>query len=118
VTRRATLRLLDIKERIVGIRALLADQSIEQLRADPFRLAAFERYLEIISEASRYVPDAWKMESETGVPWQKVAGLGNVLRHVYQNANLDVLWSIYENDLDPLEASIDAMIALHPDMGD
>jgi uncharacterized protein with HEPN domain len=42
-----------------------------------------------------------------------VANLGNVLRHAYEQVNVDVLWSIYTDDLDPLEAAIDAILAAH-----
>ena len=40
-------------------------------------------------------------------------GLGNLLRHVYHHASVPILWAIYTNDLDPLEAAIDAMLAAH-----
>jgi hypothetical protein len=41
-----------------------------------------QRGIEIISEASRGIPDAAKsLRSE--VPWKKIAGIGNVLRHDY-----------------------------------
>jgi uncharacterized protein with HEPN domain len=38
--------------------------------------------IEIIPEASRRLPDAWKTR-HAAVPWRKVAGIGNVLRHDY-----------------------------------
>jgi uncharacterized protein with HEPN domain len=40
---------------------------------------ALERAIEIISEASRRIPDDLKDEAPE-VPWKKVAGIGNVLR--------------------------------------
>jgi uncharacterized protein with HEPN domain len=47
------------------------------------------------------------------IPWRQVADLGNFLRHGYDKVNLDVLWSIYENDLDVLEHAIDTLLERH-----
>jgi uncharacterized protein with HEPN domain len=75
--------------------------------------AAFERFLEIISEASRHIPDDWKAQFGPDVPWREVATLGNVLRHIYQRVELTSLWRIYSKDLATLEAAVDAMLARH-----
>jgi uncharacterized protein with HEPN domain len=50
-----------------------------------------ERGIEIISEASR------KRRPE--IPWPKVAGIGNVLRHGYDHVAPDVLWKLARDDL-------------------
>ncbi len=74
-----------------------------------------ERFIEIISEASRHIPAEWKSLHGADVPWVKVANIGNVIRHAYDHVEVSRLWAIYENDLDPLEAAIDAMIASYRD---
>ena len=38
-----------------------------------------------------------------GIPWPKVAGIGNVLRHDYEHVAHDVLWHVVRDDLPPLE---------------
>jgi uncharacterized protein with HEPN domain len=38
-----------------------------------------------------------------GIPWPKVAGIGNVLRHDYEQVAYDVLWHVVHDDLAPLE---------------
>jgi uncharacterized protein with HEPN domain len=73
----------------------------------------FERFLEIPSEASWSIPDEWKQEFGPSIPWRQVADLGNVLRHAYHRTDLLLLWSVYENDLGPLETAIDAILAAH-----
>ncbi len=75
--------------------------------------AAFERFLEIISEASRHIPDEWKLQFGSQVPWRQIAGLGNILRHAYEQASFETLWLIYQNDLEPLSVAVDAMLAAH-----
>ncbi len=105
----ALWRLEHIRGAISDIRNLLANRKIDDLGADKNARAAFERYLEVISEASRYIPDAWKLE-HPHVPWRQVQDLGNVIRHIYHRVEVERLWTIYEDDLDPLEAAIEAMI--------
>lgn len=109
---RAVWRLRDVKRSIVEIRALLDGKSFEQVQAESATRAAFERFLEILSEASRHIPDNWKREY-AAIPWRQVADLGNHLRHAYHRSDAEALWSIYEDDLDPLEAAIDAMLITH-----
>lgn len=92
---------------------MLSGKSFEDVERDDDTRAAFERYLEILCEAVRHLPGEWKSEHPQ-IPWQNIAGLGNVLRHAYDRVDLPTLWAIYERDLDPLERAIDAMLAAHP----
>ncbi len=61
-----------------------------------------ERGVEIISEASRHLPDDVKAR-HPGIPWRKVAGIGNILRHDYETIAAPVLWAVVRNDLPSLE---------------
>ena len=54
------------------------------------RRYAAERCVEIISEASRRLPDAWKAEHPS-IPWSDIAGIGSVLRHDYDDVNVDII---------------------------
>lgn len=110
-TDRATFRLRDIKDSIVNIRQLLKDKTFDEMYEDVVTRAAFERFLEIISEASRHVPEEWKAKHGPEIPWRQVGDLGNVLRHAYHRVDVQGLWSVYVDDLDPLERAIDAMLA-------
>ena len=112
---RALRRHADIKQYIQAIRQHLSDRTIDQVREDLPARAAFERFLEIVSEASRAVPDSWKAE-HADIPWRRVADIGNLLRHGYRQVALEPLWEIYARDLDPLERAVDAMLAAHPPM--
>jgi uncharacterized protein with HEPN domain len=108
-----TDRLRHIKQSIEAIRRLLRGQTVADVRRQPDTRAAVERYLEIISEASRHIPEAWKSSFGPEVPWWEVAAFGNILRHEYEQVDISVLWSVYSSDVDPLEAAIDAMLAAH-----
>lgn len=109
----ATDRLRHIKESIGDVRRLLAGRTIDDVFQDRVARAALERFPEVMSEASRYVPDTWKETFGPSIPWWEVAAFGNILRHECEQIDLKILWDLYERDLDPLEAAIDAMLAEH-----
>lgn len=106
---RAYWRLRDMKIAIADIRALLAGKTIEALHKERATRAAFERFLEILSEASRHVPDEWKVDFPQ-IPWRRVADLGNHVRHAYHRLDLDILWNVYANELDELEIVVDQLL--------
>jgi uncharacterized protein with HEPN domain len=37
------------------------------------------------------------------IPWDKVAGIGNILRHSYENVAAPVMWKLAQADLAALE---------------
>ena len=107
-----TKRVRHVKQSIVAIRVILAGRTLEQAHQDRVLWLAFERSLEMLSEASRHIPAEWKLDFP-GIPWRQVGDLGNALRHAYHDLDALALWTIYEHDLAPLEAAIDAMLAAH-----
>lgn len=67
---------------------------------------AVERMLEIISEASRHIPQDLKAQ-EPGINWRRVADLGNWLRHAYHSTDADLLWAMVEDDLELLNVFVE-----------
>lgn len=95
-------RLTDIIEAIERVNGVLADVSLEAFENDWQRQWLVERGVEIVSEASRHLPDDLKARNPE-IPWQKVAGIGNVLRHNYESIAAAVLWKLAQADLPTLE---------------
>jgi uncharacterized protein with HEPN domain len=62
---------------------------------------AVERCLEIISEASRDIPEELKRQYSE-IPWADVAGIGNVLRHEYHHVDNQIIWQTATLRLEPL----------------
>ncbi|HUO05780.1 MAG TPA: HepT-like ribonuclease domain-containing protein [Candidatus Binataceae bacterium] len=100
--RSAVPHLEDIIEAIERVREALGDLSLEQFESDWRRQWLVERGVEIVSEASRRIPDELKSRHPE-IPWQKVAGIGNVLRHSYENVSAPILWKLVGEDLPILE---------------
>jgi uncharacterized protein with HEPN domain len=84
-------RLTDIIEAIDHIRSEMAGVSIEAFEADWRKQWLVERGVEIISEASRHLTDELKARHPE-IPWPKVAGIGNVLRHDYASIAAPIMW--------------------------
>ena len=101
----ASSYIADILQAIAYIEADIEGFSLEKLRADRKTRQITERNLEIISEASRHLPAAYK-EREPDISWLDVANLGNILRHAYRKVKTEVLWKICKEDLAPLRKAM------------
>ena len=102
VARSPAARLTDIVEAIALIRGDMAGVTLDAFQPDIRKRWLIERGIEITSEASRYLPDDLKAR-HPHIPWRKVAGIGNVLRHSYENIAAPVIWVLVRDDLPPLE---------------
>ena len=82
MTRVASPAIHDILETIERVQSKIAGKTFAEFEADwEFRFV-IQRAIEIISEASRRIPDELKaMRPE--IRWSSIAGIGNVLRHEY-----------------------------------
>jgi uncharacterized protein with HEPN domain len=110
VQRLISPRLLDIVEAIERIRAILSIATLEAFEGSWEKRWLVERGAEILSEASRHLPDELK-ERHPEIPWRKVAGIGNVIRHSYERIAADVLWKLALEDLPALERVCRAELA-------
>ena len=70
--------LTDMVEAIERIHDKAGNASLEAFKLDWEKQWIVERGIEIVSEASRRVPDALKAR-HPDIPWQKVAAIGNYL---------------------------------------
>ena len=98
-----SLRFWDIIEAIENIDSVLDGVSVESFESDWRKRWLVERGIEILSEASRHIPEDVKAR-QTGIPWTKVAAIGNILRHAYDRIAPDILWKLARDDLPPLAA--------------
>lgn len=108
---RTRYRLDDIADAIVQIELLLENLTFTGFVQDRVKRAAFERFIEIISEASRYLPDESKV-AYPEIPWRKIADVGNHLRHAYHRIDAEILWEINRSgELAELKSAIESMSA-------
>jgi uncharacterized protein with HEPN domain len=68
------------------------------------------RLLEIIGEAARGISSGCQ-EAHPGIPWSKMIGMRDRLIHGYFDVNLDVVWNTVLQDLPPLVARLEDLLA-------
>ena len=100
-------RLFDILEAVERIeaqaargRAAFADDELVQ--------TAVIRWVEIIGEATRGLTDDPR-QTHPEVPWRQMVAMRNVLIHGYFDIDVDLVWSVAQNDLPKLGAQIRAI---------
>jgi uncharacterized protein with HEPN domain len=71
-----------MQEAIESIEQFIAGMTEAGFLADRKTQAAVERCIEIVPEASRRLPEEMRSR-HAEIPWRKVAGVGNILRHEY-----------------------------------
>ncbi|WP_441244219.1 HepT-like ribonuclease domain-containing protein [Tardiphaga sp. 768_D3_N2_1] len=106
----AEAALRDIQHHIALAAQFIADIDFNQFRHDLRTVYAVIRCLEIISEASRRLPDDLKAR-HTDIPWKQIAGAGNVYRHDYEDVAAQIIWDTVTVALPPLEAAIAVEVA-------
>lgn len=101
-----TTYLLYIRDNIVLARGFVDGVEYEQFRDSQLVFYAVTRALEIISEASRRLPDEMK-KRHPEIPWSDVAGAGSVFRHDYEDVRQRRVWITVQKDLPRLLAVVD-----------
>ena len=81
----------------------------EMFKADLRAFYAVTRCLEIISEASRRLPNELKAR-HPAISWKQMADAGNVYRHDYEDVAAQLVWDTVQQSLPPLKVVIEAEI--------
>jgi uncharacterized protein with HEPN domain len=90
--------MLDAAQKAV---AFANGRTRQDLTDDEMFMLAEVRLIEIIGEAATAVSDSTRQQLPD-IPWRPITATRNRLIHGYFNVDLDILWSIIQNDLPPL----------------
>ncbi|MCC7016211.1 MAG: DUF86 domain-containing protein [Rhodospirillales bacterium] len=101
--------LTDIRDAARRIRRYTKGKSLAAFQRDELARDAVERCIEIISEASRRLPTAMKAKHPE-IPWEKVAAIGNVFRHEYDEISPPLVWAVVKDHLPALERAVNSLI--------
>lgn len=101
-------RLRDIQEAITDIQKY-AQRGRNEFSTDELVQTWIIHHLLILGEAAGALSDTFK-EQHAGIAWSKIVGMRNILIHNYFGIDLDVVWSVVENDLPDLQRYIEALL--------
>ena len=102
--------LHDILETIARVESKVRGKSFEQFQGDWEFKFIVQRAIEVISEATRRLPDELKA-TRPEIHWRSVAAIGNILRHEYHTISDRVVWNAVYQDLPRLKAAVEAITA-------
>ncbi len=80
------------------------------LRGDMDAYRAAERNLEIIAEASKHIPEFVKADY-AAVPWKKIVATRNIISHLYDGVDEDVIWSTLNKSVPTLKSVLNEILA-------
>jgi uncharacterized protein with HEPN domain len=109
IKRSHLVRLRDILETIDAVGQMMAGVDFAGYSRDYKLRRAIERCVEIVSEASRSIPNELKLEFAEQ-PWPEIAAIGNLLRHSYDRVDDLIMWKIATRSLPELRPTILAAI--------
>lgn len=96
-------RLADIIDNVNAIRGFTTGLEFPAFRADRKTVYAVVRAFEIISEASRRLPEDL-LRRHPEIDWAAVAAAGNVYRHEYEAVDEALLWHTVRHGLATLRS--------------
>lgn len=101
--------LHDMNAAICGIQAVTAGKTLQDYSSDWMLKHALQRAIEIISEASRSLPEDVRA-TRPEIPWARVKTIGNVIRHEYHGLSDTILWGVIIDEIPRLERAISALL--------
>jgi len=96
--RENALRIQDIIDAIESITKATLGKSEREFCEDEVLLSAVIRWLEIIGEATKYIPLKIKQENPD-VPWKEMAAMRDVAIHDYAELIPEDIWKTIINDI-------------------
>ena len=110
MSRDYSLYLNDILESCEKIRKYLVGHSLESFILDGKTVDAVVRNLEIVGEAVKSVPKDM-LESQSQIDWKRIARFRDIIAHYYFKVDFEVVWSITQEDIDPLTAAASSILS-------
>lgn len=108
--REDNLRIYDITDAIARIIKATQGKHKTEFCNDDVLQAAVIRWLEIIGEAAKYVPEHIKKEHPE-IPWKEMAAMRDVAIHDYADLIPDEIWETVTKDIPLLYVNIKKIIS-------
>lgn len=107
--------LLDIRDNIFLARDFVAGLDLPAFQQSRLHVYAATRTIEIISEASRRLPDDLRAR-HPHLPWRAIRDAGNFYRHQYDNVLESYVWTTIHVDLPSLLVAVEQELRARGDL--
>jgi len=107
VSRDEIMYLEDIARSCDKILQFTQGLDLSDLIRDEKTYDAVVRNLEIIGEAAKHISNEFR-EQLPGIEWRKIAGMRDMLTHVYFGIDNNILWDVVQSKVPQLAKAIDA----------
>jgi len=102
-----------ILESIMLIQEYTRQVSKQQFLKRTYLQDAVIRRLEIIGEAVKSLPPDFK-DRHNDIPWQKIAGMRDVLIHEYFGVDLNLTWQTVKEDIPSFQSKLEEILRQIP----
>ena len=102
------LTIDDIIDAIIKIERYISEMNFLKFKENDLVIDAVIRNLEIISEASTYIPENIRNKYPE-LPWKRIVGLRNIAIHGYFNVDLNLIWTIITKNIPEAKQIISKM---------
>jgi uncharacterized protein with HEPN domain len=104
-----TVFLKDILDSIAKIERYLLEYDFQKFQNDELVIDAVVRNVEIIGEAANNLTRDFRSKN-LQIEWRKIIDTRNRIVHGYATVDLEIIWSITQNDLKKLETEIEKLL--------
>lgn len=103
-------RLLHIRDELQFLQACRSKlTALADLVADEVMRRAVVKSIEIIGEATKNLPIAWR-EAYPQIQWRNIARMRDKLTHHYFDTDFEFVWIVLRELIDPLAETISQML--------
>ena len=100
--------LNDIIIAITDIEEFTHGMSYEMFSEDKKTINAVIRSLEVLGEATKHIPLSFR-KKHPDIPWNKMAGMRDVLIHDYMGVDLMTVWKVSQERLPELKSLLEKL---------
>jgi uncharacterized protein with HEPN domain len=99
--------LNDIKTAIAEVEEFTSGMNFDAFSSDRKTVNAVIRSLEVLGEATKHIPTSYR-NKHSQIPWNKMAGMRDVLIHDYMGVDLKTVWKVIQERLPELRIMLES----------
>ena len=103
--------LIDILNACESIERYIQNKTLDDFERDEMLQDAVIRKIEILCEASNRVSEEIKNRFPD-LPWDKMRAMRNILIHMYDELDLNIIWDTITKDIPQLKAHLTKILPL------